>query len=203
MRRAESSPLLLPLLNPSARTHTTVLGYGEPEEGEGHHTGGSARRAGLLHGTHASRNCSLPRFFVLRSFSFLRKLIATASHRARALSSHSVAEWSPWRKGTTSARGSGPSPTPRPPYTPSAARYRTAFPCLLPVAGPLGAKIVPCATQNAHADIVTAVEWRTSTKHGEKKYQLVSWSKDQHLKFWKIDQPIFVRAPPNLCAPIL
>lgn len=45
--------------------------------------------------------------------------------------------------------------------------------------------------ENAHADIVTAVEWRTSTKHGEKKYQLVSWSKDQHLKFWKIDQPIF------------
>lgn len=80
-------------------------------------------------------------------------------------------------------------------------RYRTAFPSLLPVAGPLGAKIVPCATQNAHADIVTAVEWRTSTKHGEKKYQLVSWSKDQHLKFWKIDQPIFVRAPPKpLCS---
>jgi hypothetical protein len=50
-----------------------------------------------------------------------------------------------------------------------------------------------CALQNAHADIVTSVEWRTSTKHGEKKHQLVSWSKDQHLKFWKIDQPIYVR----------
>lgn len=47
--------------------------------------------------------------------------------------------------------------------------------------------------QNAHVDIVTAVEWRTSSKHGEKKYQLVTWSKDQHLKFWKVDQSLIVR----------
>lgn len=55
------------------------------------------------------------------------------------------------------------------------------------------APIYSFGLQNAHQDVVTSMEWRTSTNGDKKQYQLVTWSKDQHLKCWKIDQPIFDR----------
>ncbi|PRP84715.1 WD repeat-containing protein 59-like [Planoprotostelium fungivorum] len=39
-----------------------------------------------------------------------------------------------------------------------------------------------------HTDVITAFDWRCRMYNGSKEYQLVTWSKDQHLRLWYIDK---------------
>ena len=39
-----------------------------------------------------------------------------------------------------------------------------------------------------HTDLVTAFDWRCKEINGKKEYQLITWSKDQHLRLWYVDK---------------
>ena len=54
----------------------------------------------------------------------------------------------------------------------------------------------PVFQYHGHTDVISAFDWRIKQMNNGKEFQLISWSKDQHLRLWHID-----KQQQNSCTP--